>query len=198
MLWPGLLTRSRITDQRPARLKTVRLLTAHKEQALRSSLRRVCVSWDPPLFLRTPDAATLLHKVGSLPCDSMEPAALASQRQEKGPSWHKPGRALVWRCFSWLAICPPCLQIGVIDGIRLSVAHVAGRHLFDLRCKLSVEGRRSPKRCSSAGNSTSAQGPLQGKTGCVLNFVGFEMKPEDKREISSIARDSGGKIGEIE
>jgi hypothetical protein len=32
----------------------------------------------------------------------------------------------------------------------------------------------------------------------VLNFVGFEMKPEDKREISSIARDSGGKIGEIE
>jgi hypothetical protein len=42
------------------------------------------------------------------------------------------------------------------------------------------------------------KGPLQGKTGCVLNFVGFEMKPDDKREISSIVRASGGKIREIE
>jgi hypothetical protein len=42
------------------------------------------------------------------------------------------------------------------------------------------------------------KGPLQGKTGCVLNFVGFEMKPNDKREISSIVRASGGKIREIE
>jgi hypothetical protein len=32
----------------------------------------------------------------------------------------------------------------------------------------------------------------------VLNLVGFEMRPEDKREISSIARDIGGKIREIE
>jgi hypothetical protein len=42
------------------------------------------------------------------------------------------------------------------------------------------------------------KGPLQGKTGCVLNFVGFEMKPDDKREISSIVRASGGKMREIE
>ncbi len=42
------------------------------------------------------------------------------------------------------------------------------------------------------------KGPLQGKTGCVLNFVGFEMKPDDKREIASIVRASGGKIREIE
>jgi hypothetical protein len=42
------------------------------------------------------------------------------------------------------------------------------------------------------------KGPLQGKTGCVLNFVGFEMKPDDKREISSIIRASGGKMREIE
>lgn len=42
------------------------------------------------------------------------------------------------------------------------------------------------------------KGPLQGKTGCVLNFVGFEMKPDDKREISSIVRATGGKIREIE
>ncbi len=42
------------------------------------------------------------------------------------------------------------------------------------------------------------KGPLQGKTGCVLNFVGFEMKPDDKREISSIVRASGGKVRESE
>ena len=42
------------------------------------------------------------------------------------------------------------------------------------------------------------KGPLQGETGCVLNFVGFEMKPDDKREISSIVRASGGKVREIE
>ncbi len=41
-------------------------------------------------------------------------------------------------------------------------------------------------------------GLLRGKTGCVLNLVGFEMRSEDKREISSIARDIGGKIREIE
>ena len=42
------------------------------------------------------------------------------------------------------------------------------------------------------------KGPLQGETGCVLNFVGFEMKPDDKREISAIVRASGGKMREIE
>ena len=42
------------------------------------------------------------------------------------------------------------------------------------------------------------KGPLQGKTSCVLNFVGFEMKPDDKREISSIVRASGGKMREME
>ncbi len=42
------------------------------------------------------------------------------------------------------------------------------------------------------------KGPLQGKSGCVLNFVGFEMKPNDKREIAALVRASGGKIREIE
>jgi hypothetical protein len=41
------------------------------------------------------------------------------------------------------------------------------------------------------------KGPLQGAEGCVLNLVGFEMKPEDKREISSIVRATHGKIREI-
>ena len=151
-----------------------------------------------PLFLRTSGGATLLHKVGSTyHAHSMEPAALASQRQEKA----RLGISQGGRLFGGASAGWPFARLvckAAYHGIRLSVAHVAGRHLFDLRCKLSVEGRRSPKRCSSAGNSTSAQGPLQGKTGCVLNFVGFEMRSEDKREISSIARDSGGKIGEIE
>ena len=48
------------------------------------------------------------------------------------------------------------------------------------------------------GRKFDDAGLLRGKTGCVLNFVGFEMRPEDKREISSIARDIGGKIREIE
>jgi hypothetical protein len=38
------------------------------------------------------------------------------------------------------------------------------------------------------------KGLLQGNTGCVLNFVGFEMKPNDKREIAAIVRASGGKL----
>lgn len=42
------------------------------------------------------------------------------------------------------------------------------------------------------------KGPLQGSEGCVLNFVGFEMKPDDKREIASIVRASHGKMREIE
>lgn len=42
------------------------------------------------------------------------------------------------------------------------------------------------------------KGPLQSAEGCVLNFVGFEMKPDDKREIAFIVRASRGKMREIE
>ena len=41
------------------------------------------------------------------------------------------------------------------------------------------------------------QGPLQGSEGCKIHFIGFEMKPDDKREIGAIARKSGGQIREI-
>jgi hypothetical protein len=41
------------------------------------------------------------------------------------------------------------------------------------------------------------KGPLQGTEGCVLNFIGFEMKPEDRREMGSVARSTHGKIREI-
>ena len=42
------------------------------------------------------------------------------------------------------------------------------------------------------------KGPLQGAEGCVLNFVGFQMKPEDRRKMESIVRATHGKIREIE
>ena len=42
------------------------------------------------------------------------------------------------------------------------------------------------------------RGPLQGGEGCVLNFVGFEMKPDDKREMASVVRAARGKMREIE
>jgi hypothetical protein len=42
------------------------------------------------------------------------------------------------------------------------------------------------------------KGPLQGADGCVLNFIGFQMKPEDKREMAAIVRATHGKIREIE
>ena len=42
------------------------------------------------------------------------------------------------------------------------------------------------------------KGPLQGDNGCVLNFVGFEMKPDDKREMGSVVRATRGKMREIE
>ena len=32
------------------------------------------------------------------------------------------------------------------------------------------------------------KGPLQGTEGCVLNFIGFEMKPEDRRKMESVVR----------
>ncbi|MCX6968997.1 MAG: hypothetical protein NTV93_02435 [Verrucomicrobia bacterium] len=41
------------------------------------------------------------------------------------------------------------------------------------------------------------EGPLQGAEGCKIHFIGFEMKPDDKREFSAIVRKSGGKIREI-
>lgn len=40
-------------------------------------------------------------------------------------------------------------------------------------------------------------GPLQGTEGCKIHFIGFEMDPEDKREIGAIIRKSGGKIREM-
>lgn len=41
------------------------------------------------------------------------------------------------------------------------------------------------------------RGPLQGTEGCKIHFIGFEMKPDDKREFGSIIRKSGGKVREI-
>lgn len=38
------------------------------------------------------------------------------------------------------------------------------------------------------------KGPLQRTEGCVLNFVGFEMKPEDKGEVASIVRGTVGRF----
>ncbi len=42
-----------------------------------------------------------------------------------------------------------------------------------------------------------ARGPLQGPEGCKINFIGFEMKPQDKREAGSLARGTGGKLREM-
>jgi len=42
-----------------------------------------------------------------------------------------------------------------------------------------------------------ASGPLQGPEGCKINFIGFEMKSEDKRAMGSIARKTGGKLREM-
>ncbi len=41
------------------------------------------------------------------------------------------------------------------------------------------------------------RGPLQQTGGCKVNFVGFEIKPEDRREMGSISRGTGGKMREI-
>lgn len=41
------------------------------------------------------------------------------------------------------------------------------------------------------------KGSLQTGEACKLNFIGFEMKPEDKREMGSIVRSTGGRIREI-
>lgn len=42
------------------------------------------------------------------------------------------------------------------------------------------------------------KGPLQGTEGCTLNFIGFEMKPEDRRKMESIVRSTHGKVRNIE
>lgn len=44
---------------------------------------------------------------------------------------------------------------------------------------------------------TLTKGALQGPEGCKIHFIGFEMKPDDKREFSGIIRQTGGKIREI-
>ena len=41
------------------------------------------------------------------------------------------------------------------------------------------------------------KGSLQGTEGCTLNFIGFEMKPEDRRRMESVLRSNHGKIREI-
>ena len=41
------------------------------------------------------------------------------------------------------------------------------------------------------------KGPLQGTEGCVLNFIGFQMKPEDSKKIESVVRATQGKYREI-
>jgi hypothetical protein len=41
------------------------------------------------------------------------------------------------------------------------------------------------------------KGSLQGTEGCTLNFIGFEMKPEDRRRMESVVRSTHGKIREI-
>ena len=44
---------------------------------------------------------------------------------------------------------------------------------------------------------TICEGPLQQAGGCKIHFIGFEMKPDDKREISALCRKSGGRVQEI-
>ena len=41
------------------------------------------------------------------------------------------------------------------------------------------------------------EGPLQQSGGCKIHFIGFEMKPADKHEISALCRKSGGRTQEI-
>lgn len=40
-------------------------------------------------------------------------------------------------------------------------------------------------------------GPLQSAGKCQLNFIGFQMKPTDKKEMQAIVRRTGGKLREI-
>jgi hypothetical protein len=41
------------------------------------------------------------------------------------------------------------------------------------------------------------KGSLQGTEGCVLNFIGFQMKPEDSKKMESLVRATQGKCREI-
>jgi len=43
----------------------------------------------------------------------------------------------------------------------------------------------------------AVMGPLQGPDKCTLNFIGFQMKPLDKREMQSLVRRTKGKLREI-
>lgn len=43
------------------------------------------------------------------------------------------------------------------------------------------------------GRSKIVKGSLQRTEGCTLNFIGFEMKPEDRRKIESVVRVPTGK-----
>jgi hypothetical protein len=61
-----------------------------------------------------------------------------------------------------------------------------------------------PKKSTSSFGSTipwkdvaQAAKPLQDAGGCEIHFIGFQMKPDDKREIGTIIRKSGGKLREI-
>jgi hypothetical protein len=61
---------------------------------------------------------------------------------------------------------------------------------FATCCHRRGSSRPLEKRASTTSSAASdgrvprlGTGP-QGSGGCVLNFVGFEMKPDDKREIS--------------
>lgn len=42
-----------------------------------------------------------------------------------------------------------------------------------------------------------AEGPLQANGACALNFVTFEVRPDDRKEASSLARRTGGKLREM-
>ena len=41
------------------------------------------------------------------------------------------------------------------------------------------------------------KGPLQGTEGCELNFIGFQMRPEDRKKMESLVRVTQGKSREI-
>lgn len=65
---------------------------------------------------------------------------------------------------------------------------------------------RLPARGESPGSDSIpwkeieklTEGPLQGPSGCKIHFIGFEMKPDDKRNLSRIVRRSGGRLEELQ
>ena len=42
-----------------------------------------------------------------------------------------------------------------------------------------------------------AKGPLQGPNGCAINFIGFQVKPQNRGEMATIASSTHGKVREI-